>query len=71
MDGTELSLNMPPELPGNMNECKIKKCKEDVKCLRGKQDKCNEHKLKVFVIMRGQCSLSVKNRLESNEDYKG
>ena len=70
VDGTELSLSMPSEPTGTANEYKIEKYKEDVKRYYSKSDKYNEHKAKVFIVIRGQCSLSMKNRLESDKEYK-
>ena len=32
-------------------------------------DKCNEHKAKVFPVVKSQCNLSVKNKLEAMEKY--
>ena len=40
--GMQLSLSVPPEPPGEKNECKIEKCKEDVKCHCSETDKHNE-----------------------------
>ena len=70
IDGVELSLSMPPEPPGQTNQYKIEKCKEDVKRYYCKSDKYKEQKAKVFTVIRGQCSLSMKNKLESDKDYK-
>jgi hypothetical protein len=33
-------------------------------------DKYKEHKAKVFVIIKGQCSLTMKNKVESKTNYK-
>ena len=70
VDGTELSLSLPPEPPGQANEYKIEKYKEDVKRYYSRTDKYKEHKAKVFIVIRGQCSLSMKNKLESDKEYK-
>ena len=68
VDGVELSLSKPPKSPGEKTECNIEKFKEDVKCQHRKSDKCGEHEAKVFMVIRGQFDLSVKNELELDKD---
>ena len=60
IDRMELSLEMPPEPTGKANEYKIEKYKEDMKRYYSKSDKYKEHKAKVFIVIREQCSLSMR-----------
>ena len=69
-DGVELSLIEPTEPEGTANTYKIKKYEKDLSRYYEKLDKYNEYKAKVFLVIKGQCSLSMKNKLESMDKYK-
>ena len=68
VDGAELSLTEPTELTRDVNQCEIEKHEEEIKRCHGEKQKCEEHKSKVFILIKGQCSLSVKNKVEADED---
>ena len=61
----ELSLIEPVEPTHEVNQCE-----EELKRHCSKQDKCKEHKAKVFVVIEGQCSPSMKNKIEADKDHK-
>ena len=68
-DGMELALTELEEPPGDVTTCKTKKCKKDLAQHHENVDKCNNHKAKVFPVVKGQCGLSMKNKLEAMEKH--
>ena len=70
VDGTEMSLIKLTEPTREVTQCEIKKDKEDVKQCCSEEEKHKECKSKVFTVAKGQCSLSVKNKIEADKDHK-
>jgi hypothetical protein len=47
----------------------IKKYKTELKQYYFKKERCEEHKAKIFVIVKRQCTLNMKNKVESLKGY--
>ena len=47
----------------------MKKCDRELSRHFDKLDKCNDDKSKVFVIVKGQCSLTMKNKVETTPKH--
>jgi hypothetical protein len=47
----------------------MKKYKTELKQYYVKKERLEEHKAKMFVIVKGQCTLNRKNKVESLQDY--
>lgn len=55
---------------GKVNPFEMEKCKKKLSRCCEKLDKCNDHKTKVFVVLKGQCTLTMKNKVESSKEHK-
>jgi hypothetical protein len=47
----------------------MKKYKTELKQYYFKKEGCEEHNAKIFVIVKGQCTLNMKNKVESLKGY--
>jgi hypothetical protein len=47
----------------------MKKYKTELKQCYFKKERYEEHKAKIFVIVKGQCTLNIKNKVESLKGY--
>jgi restriction endonuclease len=47
----------------------MKKCEIELKQYYFKKERYEEHKSKIFVIVKGQCTLNMKNKVESLQGY--
>ena len=68
-DGKEITLIEPTDPEGKETTYKVKKFEKDLARYYEKMDKYNEYKAKVFLVVKGQCSLSMKNKLEAMKEY--
>ena len=68
-DSAKLELKEPTDPEGKETTHKIKKHEKDLAQHYKKIDKRNECKAKVFLVVKGQCNLSVKNKLEAMEKH--
>ena len=68
IDGAELTLIEPTDPEGEETTHKIKKHEKCLARHHEKLDKCNECKAKVFLVVKGQCNLSMKNKLEAMKE---
>ena len=65
-----MKLVEPPQ-PGDAdNKFHMEKYKQELSQYYEKLDQYEDYKAKVFVIIKGQCSLSMKNKVESMTNYK-
>ena len=71
IDGVELTIIKPTDPEGEETTHKIKKCEKDLARHYEKLDKYNEYEAKVFLVVKGQCNLSMKNKLEAMEKCSG
>ena len=60
----------PREPKDDKNTFAVMKFKMQLNRHHDKLDKHNEHKAKVFVVVKGQCSLTMKNKIESMTECK-
>jgi hypothetical protein len=47
----------------------MKKCETELKQYNFKKERYKEHKAKIFVIVKGQCTLNMKNKVEGLKGY--
>ena len=60
----------PKELTENkVSEVKMKKYEKSLSRYYSKLDEYKDYKAKVFLIIKGQCTLTMKNKIESMQDY--
>ena len=59
----------PPAKNEKISPYQMEKYKKELSRYYDKTDKYEEYKAKVFVIIKGQCTLTMKNKLESMKDY--
>ena len=59
----------PDEPTGTVTQYAMEKYKKQLSRYYDQLDKYEEYKAKVFVIIKGQCTLTMKNKVESMKDY--
>lgn len=71
VDGKETPPQAPAKPMDDKDTLKLMEYKSELNRYFQKKDKYEEDKAKVFVMIKGQCSMTVKNKLENDEkDYK-
>ena len=65
----ETTFTEPVEPSSDKSKYAIEKYKQELSRYNSKIDQYEEYKSKVFVIIKGQCSLAMKNKVESMTDY--
>ncbi len=67
------SKECPPEEPkepeGKVSDVEMKQYEKKLSRYYAKLDEYTEYKAKVFVIIKGQCTLTMKNKVEGMKDY--
>ena len=67
-NGTKAVFEEPTAPSGEtISQVKVKKCKIELKKHCDKVEKCDNDEVKVFVIVKGQCTSAMKNKVESVE----
>jgi hypothetical protein len=67
---TESPPTEPEEPENDKKKFVVEKYKVELNNYYKKLEEYNANKAKVFVIIKGQCNLTIKNKLENNSDYK-
>ena len=60
----------PKQPSGKISDVEMKKYEKELSRYYTKYDEYVEYKAKVFVIIKGQCTLTMKNKVESLKDYE-
>lgn len=69
-DQKEIKLTEPTTPKSGASELEVKKWEKELDRYYKKVDKYEEDKAKVFIVIKGQCTLAMKNKIEAQEDYQ-